>query len=287
MSEHQARVSAYLDRRDCARGIDTEHIHGLDGGGDDPGFLLLQSDLRALLADLERAEKALAALAQQAPPVDRPVDPEGEINAAWSVIGAEQGSPRSVAFRDGAHWQRGQDTKSLSDTSAQQTQPVHQFRRRLCADWYDGHPDHEDGGGPYETRILYTAQQAQPVDELPDLNPEDIVVDVVLKQLGGFAPVTTHGVRVTHKPSRISVVVDSERSQHRNRQLALEALRAILALRPTVEPMTNEQMRKAAMDEMSKIPALANHHSWKGWPGTWAFATAAVNGITAKAEGGA
>ena len=66
-----------------------------------------------------------------------------------------------------------------------------------------------------------------------------------------------------------------------------ELRRAILALRPAVEPMTPEQMRKAAMDEMSKIPALANHHSWKGWPGTWAFATAAVNGITAKAEGGA
>jgi len=70
-------------------------------------------------------------------------------------------------------------------------------------------------------------QVPAPVDELPDLNPEDFVVDVVLKRLGGFAPVTSHGVRVTHKPSHISVVVDSERSQYRNRQLALEALRAI------------------------------------------------------------
>lgn len=70
-------------------------------------------------------------------------------------------------------------------------------------------------------------QVPAPVDELPDLNPEDFVVDVVLKRLGGFAPVTSHGVRVTHKPSHISVVVDSERSQHRNRQLALKALRAI------------------------------------------------------------
>lgn len=66
-----------------------------------------------------------------------------------------------------------------------------------------------------------------------------------------------------------------------------ELRRAILALRPAVEPMTPEQMRKAAMDEMGKIPALANHHSWKGWPGTWAFATAAVNGITSMAEGAA
>lgn len=82
-----------------------------------------------------------------------------------------------------------------------------------------------DGSTP-----LYTTPQPQPapVDALPDLNPEDIVVDVVLKQLGGFAPVTTHGVRVTHKPSLVSVMVDSERSQHRNRQLALEALRVII-----------------------------------------------------------
>ena len=77
--------------------------------------------------------------------------------------------------------------------------------------------------------------QPVPVDELPDLNPEDFVVDVVLKQLGGFAPVTTHGVRVTHKPSLISVVVDNERSQHRNRQLALEALRAIIHHNPGIK----------------------------------------------------
>lgn len=33
--------------------------------------------------------------------------------------------------------------------------PVHQFRKARCADWFDGHPDHTDGGGPYETRTLY------------------------------------------------------------------------------------------------------------------------------------
>jgi hypothetical protein len=36
---------------------------------------------------------------------------------------------------------------------------VHQFRKLGCADWYDGLPDHEDGYGPYEARILYTAPQ--------------------------------------------------------------------------------------------------------------------------------
>lgn len=71
-------------------------------------------------------------------------------------------------------------------------------------------------------------QPAAPVVS-PELNPEDIVVDVVYKQLGGFAPIVSHGIRVAHKPSRISVVVDSERSQHKNRQLALQALRSIIS----------------------------------------------------------
>lgn len=36
---------------------------------------------------------------------------------------------------------------------------VHQFRTAYCSDWYDGLPDHEDGGGPYETRTLFTRPQ--------------------------------------------------------------------------------------------------------------------------------
>lgn len=85
-------------------------------------------------------------------------------------------------------------------------------------------------------RLLHEAAKVpalyERIDELqkiPELNPEDIVVDVVYKQLGGFAPIVSHGVRVAHKPSRISVVVDSERSQHKNRQLALQALRSIIS----------------------------------------------------------
>ena len=36
-------------------------------------------------------------------------------------------------------------------------------RKQTCADWYDGHADPEDGGGPYEERVLYTHKQAEPV----------------------------------------------------------------------------------------------------------------------------
>lgn len=38
-------------------------------------------------------------------------------------------------------------------------EPVKQFRKVGCADWYDGHPD-ETGGGPYEVRKLYTTPPA-------------------------------------------------------------------------------------------------------------------------------
>ena len=35
-------------------------------------------------------------------------------------------------------------------------EPVHQWRKRGTAQWWDGYADHEDGGGPYEARTLYT-----------------------------------------------------------------------------------------------------------------------------------
>ena len=44
----------------------------------------------------------------------------------------------------------------VCDVPMQEPVALHQFRKRGCADWYDGLPDHEDGGGPYESRTLYT-----------------------------------------------------------------------------------------------------------------------------------
>jgi len=47
---------------------------------------------------------------------------------------------------------------ALKAALEQQAEPVavYQWREQGCADWYDGHPDYCDGGGPYETRMLYT-----------------------------------------------------------------------------------------------------------------------------------
>lgn len=53
--------------------------------------------------------------------------------------------------------------EALAEQPAQQEPvAVHQFRKRGCSDWYDGYPDHTDGGGPYESRTLYTSPQSKP-----------------------------------------------------------------------------------------------------------------------------
>ena len=91
------------------------------------------------------------------------------------------------------------------------------------------------------TPVLEPAQATQ-AEVTDGIRPEDFTVEVVVKPMGGFAPVNTQGVRVTHKPTGISVTCDAARSQHTNRHQAFETLRAILALRPERVPMTDEQI---------------------------------------------
>ena len=72
------------------------------------------------------------------------------------------------------------------------------------------------------------------------MNPEDFTVEAVVKPMVGFAPVNTQGIRVTHKPTGISVTCDEARSQHANRHQAFEKLSAILAMRHERMPMTDD-----------------------------------------------
>jgi protein subunit release factor A len=53
---------------------------------------------------------------------------------------------------------------------------------------------------------------------------------------GQHQNVTESGVRITHRPTGITAIARDERSQHRNRQLALERLRDKLAERTVVRP---------------------------------------------------
>lgn len=61
------------------------------------------------------------------------------------------------------------------------------------------------------------------------LRPEDLRIDTFSKHTGGFSLGLSSGVRITHLPTGLSVECYSERSQHRNRQLAFEQLGILLA----------------------------------------------------------
>lgn len=95
--------------------------------------------------------------------------------------------------------------------------------------WQDVGDDH---GVEIRSELLCHRPYTEQAEVTDGIRPEDFTVDVVVKPMGGFAPVNTQGVRVTHKPTGISVTCDAARSQHMNRQQAFEKLRAILALRP-------------------------------------------------------
>ena len=129
----------------------------------------------------------------------------------------------------------------------------------------------------YTTPQPAQATQAEVTD---DIRPEDFTVDVVVKPMGGFAPVNTQGVRVTHKPTGISVTCDAARSQHANRNQAFEKLSAILALRPERVPMTDDEIDAV---QQSWIRHQYDLGSQKG-PRGFARAIEAHHGITAQAK---
>lgn len=106
-----------------------------------------------------------------------------------------------------------------------------------------------DALGPLRAALSQQPAQAAQAEVTDGIRPEDFTVDVVVKPMGGFAPVNTQGVRVTHKPTGISVTCDAARSQHTNRHQAFEKLSAILAT-PTAQAhpaeVTDEQILEVA-----------------------------------------
>ena len=69
--------------------------------------------------------------------------------------------------RDGCVNRRLRDElAALRASLAKEPAPVHQWRKTGTAPWWDGRPDNEDGGGPYETRTLYAG--SPPADHIAD-----------------------------------------------------------------------------------------------------------------------
>ena len=64
------------------------------------------------------------------------------------------------------------------------------------------------------------------------IDPKDIIVETIPFRTGGFGVHKSgSGIRITHLPTRIVAERTSERSQHSNRQRALDDLEQLLAAR--------------------------------------------------------
>ena len=75
-------------------------------------------------------------------------------------------------FCDVHYWQgRAHRAEALAQPVQE---PIHQWRQQHSPFWYDGYPDNNDGGGPYETRTLYTTPPAKQPTTVP-LTDEQIV----------------------------------------------------------------------------------------------------------------
>jgi hypothetical protein len=100
-----------------------------------------------------------------------------------------------------------------------------------------------------DVQALFEAKREQP--ELASasvepvaLDPKDVHVEVVTKQMGGFSPVMTNGIRLTHKPTGTVVEETAERSAHRNRDAAWKKLSKLVTSPPANanagKPLTDE-----------------------------------------------
>ena len=66
---------------------------------------------------------------------------------------------------------------------------------------------------------------------MKDLNPDDLVIQTYSsKPKGGWSLRPDDGIKITHVPSGLVAFSDSERSQHRNKNIAMQELREKLEI---------------------------------------------------------
>jgi peptide chain release factor len=95
---------------------------------------------------------------------------------------------------------------------------------------------------------------APPATRARDLDPAEVRFEAF--RAGGpggqHQNTTDSAVRATHRPSGLTVVVRNERSQHRNKALALERLAELLRLGAELEAITDRQQTQANHDRLER-----------------------------------
>lgn len=110
-------------------------------------------------------------------------------------------------------------------------------------------PSTEAGGRIHTSTVTVSVMPEAEAVEL-DLNPEDLRFDVFRSSGAGGQHVNTtdSAVRVTHIPSGVSVASQQEKSQHRNKEIALRILYARL-----LEHKQQSEAARLAADKRSQV----------------------------------
>ena len=107
-----------------------------------------------------------------------------------------------------------------------------------------------EAGGRIHTSTVTVAVMPEAQEVELDIDPEDLRFDVFRSSGPGGQCVNTtdSAVRVTHIPSGLSVASQQEKSQHRNKEIALRILYARL-----LEMKQREEAAKQAADKRSQV----------------------------------
>jgi len=107
-----------------------------------------------------------------------------------------------------------------------------------------------EAGGRIHTSTITVAVMPEAEEVELDIDPEDLRFDVFRSSGPGGQCVNTtdSAVRVTHIPSGLSVASQQEKSQHRNKEIALRILYARL-----LERKQEEESARQAADKRSQV----------------------------------
>jgi peptide chain release factor 1 len=237
---------------------------------DNQAMILEESDeeLKELISvDIEKLEAEVAKLEKQVRVSLLPPDPNDARNIIIEIRPAAGGDESSLFAGDLYRMytryaeQKGWKHETL-DSTASDLGGIKEVVFSLTGDGVFSKMKYESGvhrvqrvpatesGGRIHTSTVTVSVLPEAEEVEIDINPEELRIDVFRASGPGGQCVNTtdSAVRVTHIPSGVSVASQQEKSQHRNKEIAMRILRARL-----LEHKQQEEAAKHAASKRAQI----------------------------------